>query len=84
MIARADDQAQIAVDKATSLYRAGLENHLSVLNAQRVSNNLQDARVQARLNSATTVVLLHKALGGEWRVPQDAPPEDEALTEEAT
>ncbi|WP_042062917.1 efflux transporter outer membrane subunit [Aeromonas allosaccharophila] len=84
LIARADDQAQIAVNKATSLYQAGLENHLSVLNAQRVSNNLQDARVQVRLNSATTVVLLHKALGGEWRVPQDAPQEDEALTEEAT
>ena len=70
LINQADQQARLAVNKATSLYRAGLENHLSVLNAQRVSNNLQDAKVQARLNTATTVVMLHKALGGEWTVPQ--------------
>ncbi|MGL4508284.1 MAG: TolC family protein, partial [Aeromonas sobria] len=70
LINQADEQARLAVNKATSLYRAGLENHLSVLNAQRVSNNLQDAKVQARLNTATTVVMLHKALGGEWTVPQ--------------
>ncbi len=56
--------------KATSLYRAGLENHLSVLNAQNVKNNIQDAEVVARLNTASTVVTLYKALGGDWSLKQ--------------
>ncbi|GGO66180.1 efflux transporter outer membrane subunit [Bowmanella pacifica] len=70
----ANNQAQSAVDKATALYRAGLVNHLAVLDAQRQKNQLQDAEVVARLNTATNVVLLHKALGGNWSVtPVPAP-----------
>ncbi|MGX2952403.1 TolC family protein [Shewanella sp. JL219SE-S6] len=69
-IAKAEAQAETAVTKATSLYRAGLENHLSVLNAQNVKNNIQDAEVVARLNTASTVVTLYKALGGDWSLEQ--------------
>lgn len=69
-ITKAEAQAETAVTKATSLYRAGLENHLSVLNAQNVKNNIQDAEVVARLNTASAVVTLYKALGGDWSLEQ--------------
>lgn len=65
-ILEANDQAKTAVQKAKSLYRAGLINHLSVLDAERQQNQLQDAEVVARLGTATNVVMLQKALGGDW------------------
>lgn len=71
-ILEADLQAQTAVDKAKSLYRAGLVNHLSVLDAQRQRNQLQDAEVQARLGTVTNLVMLQKALGGDWEINKDA------------
>ncbi|MFM5441339.1 efflux transporter outer membrane subunit [Aeromonas enteropelogenes] len=72
-LGEANQQAQTALTKAKALYRAGLVNHLSVLDAERQQNSVQDAEIVARLNSATNVVLLHKALGGDWEVPQPAP-----------
>lgn len=68
-VGNADQEAQNAVDKANSLYRSGLVPHLAVLDAQRQKNSIQDAEVLARLNTASSVVMLHKALGGDWVVP---------------
>ncbi|MGB2078466.1 MAG: efflux transporter outer membrane subunit [Vibrio sp.] len=76
-ILEADYQAQHAVDKAKSLYRAGLVNHLSVLDAQRQRNQLQDAEVQARLSTVTNLVLLQKSLGGDWTLPAAHNAQDE-------
>lgn len=78
-ILEADHQAQNAVDKAKSLYRAGLVNHLSVLDAQRQRNQLEDAEVQARLSTVTNLVLLQKSLGGDWTIsPHEVSPFDES------
>lgn len=65
----AEQQAETALGKANSLYKSGLVNHLSVLDAQRQKNQVQDAEVLARLNTASSVVMLHKALGGDWNAP---------------
>ncbi|MGS3184838.1 efflux transporter outer membrane subunit [Aeromonas taiwanensis] len=72
-LGEANQQAQTALTKARALYRAGLVNHLSVLDAERQQNSVQDAEIVARLSSATNVVLLHKALGGDWEIPEPAP-----------
>lgn len=73
----ADQEAQIAVDKATSLYRSGLVPHLSVLDAQRQKNSIQDAELLARLNTASSVVMLHKALGGDWSIASEKQSKDD-------
>ena len=65
----ANQEAQKAVDKSESLYRSGLIPHLAVLDAQRQKNSIQDAEVVARLNTVSSVVMLHKALGGDWVIP---------------
>ncbi|WP_163132173.1 efflux transporter outer membrane subunit [Agarivorans sp. Alg241-V36] len=65
-IDHASSQADLALSKANSLYRAGLLDHLAVLDAQRQQNLLQDAQVLAQLQTANTIVGLHKSLGGDW------------------
>lgn len=62
--------AQRAVTKAESLYRAGLIDYLSVLDAQRQKRMLEDRLVAARLQSAQATVAVHKALGGNWVVAE--------------
>ncbi|BBM67241.1 outer membrane protein [Vibrio alfacsensis] len=55
-----------AVGKAKSLYRAGLIDHLSVLDAQRQQRMMQDRQIAARLQTAQVTVALYKSLGGNW------------------
>ncbi|MEZ8194021.1 efflux transporter outer membrane subunit [Vibrio cortegadensis] len=55
-----------AVMKAKSLYRAGLINHLAVLDAQRQQKLMQDRQIAAKLQTAQVTVGLYKALGGDW------------------
>ncbi|MFW8633221.1 efflux transporter outer membrane subunit [Vibrio natriegens] len=55
-----------AVSKAKSLYRAGLIDHLSVLDAQRQQRMMQDQRVAAKLQTAQATIALYKSLGGDW------------------
>ncbi|MGR5260358.1 efflux transporter outer membrane subunit [Vibrio astriarenae] len=62
------DAARNAVSKAESLYKAGLIDYLSVLDAQRQKRMLQDRQVAARLQSAQATVAVHKAIGGNWVV----------------
>lgn len=70
------DEAMIATDKAVSkaksLYRAGLIDHLSVLDAQRQQRMMQDQRVAAKLQTAQATIALYKSLGGDWSITQDA------------
>ncbi|WP_221076298.1 efflux transporter outer membrane subunit [Agarivorans aestuarii] len=65
-IEQASEQADLALSKANSLYRAGLLDHLAVLDAQRQQNLLEDAQVLAQLQTANSIVGLHKSLGGDW------------------
>ncbi|MGF1761176.1 efflux transporter outer membrane subunit [Photobacterium sagamiensis] len=64
------NEAQLEIDKAVSkaksLYRAGLADHLAVLDAQRQQNLMKDRTVAAKLQTAQVAVGLHKALGGDW------------------
>lgn len=69
-IALASDKAELALAKAHTLYQSGLIDHLQVLDAQRQQNALQDAEIVAQLQTWQSVVELHKALGGDWQVPQ--------------
>ncbi|PSW14662.1 hypothetical protein C9J01_09595 [Photobacterium rosenbergii] len=63
---KATQSTQKAVDKAKSLYDAGLTDSLSVLDAQRQLNAMRDRQVVAKLQTAQVTVSLYKALGGDW------------------
>jgi NodT family efflux transporter outer membrane factor (OMF) lipoprotein len=60
------DQAQRALDLAQSRYRAGAEDLLTVLDAQRSLYGAQAERVQLRQQRLQASVALYKALGGGW------------------
>ena len=64
------DKATAAVNKAVTkakfLYKAGLVDHLAVLDAQRQQKVMQDQQVAAKLQTAQVTVGLYKALGGDW------------------
>jgi outer membrane protein TolC len=59
-----------AVSKAKSLYRAGLIDYLSVLDAQRQQRMMQDRQVATKLQTAQVTVALYKSLGGDWTLEQ--------------
>lgn len=61
------EQAQRAFDLAENRYRAGAEDLLSVLEAQRTLFDAQNQRVQLRRDRLQASVALYKALGGGWR-----------------
>ncbi|GIU53916.1 MULTISPECIES: efflux transporter outer membrane subunit [Shewanella] len=65
-LSTAADQTQTAVSKAKSLYKAGLIDYIQVLDAQRQDNLMQDSLVVAQLNIASNLILVNKALGGDW------------------
>lgn len=68
---RVDEAARAvdnAVEKAKSLYRAGLVDHLSVLDAQRQQKVMRDRQVAAKLQTAQITVGVYKALGGNWKL----------------
>lgn len=67
-ITEALQQTETALSKANALYNAGLIDYLSVLDAQRQHNMMKDRVVAAKLQTAQSVVGLHKALGGEWEI----------------
>jgi len=67
-INEAAKESEKALDKARSLYKAGLINHLSVLDAQRQHNMLKERVIAAQLQTAQSIVSVHKALGGNWEI----------------
>ncbi len=56
-----------AVDLATALYRAGENDFLSVLDAQRSLYVAEDTLAQSNRIVSTNLVALFKALGGGWQ-----------------
>ncbi len=73
---RIDDAVEatdVAVNKAKSLYRAGLIDHISVLDAQRQQRLLRDRQVAAKLQTAQITVALYKSLGGDWTADVASP-----------
>lgn len=48
-------------------YRAGIENYLTMLTAQRDLFEAQQALIDTRLARMTNLVTLYRALGGGWR-----------------
>jgi NodT family efflux transporter outer membrane factor (OMF) lipoprotein len=55
-----------ALALATERYTSGLENFLSVLDAQRSSYAAEDQLVQSERDVAISLVAVYKALGGGW------------------
>ncbi|MCL1137180.1 efflux transporter outer membrane subunit [Shewanella pneumatophori] len=70
LVSEAEAETSNAVNKAKSLYKAGLTDYLSILDAQRQHNLLKDRVVAAKLQTAHLTIGLHKALGGDWQQPQ--------------
>ncbi|GIU15738.1 MULTISPECIES: efflux transporter outer membrane subunit [unclassified Shewanella] len=68
LVIEAEAETTNAVNKAKSLYKAGLSDYLSILDAQRQQNMLRDRMVAAKLQTAHMTIGLHKALGGNWQV----------------
>jgi NodT family efflux transporter outer membrane factor (OMF) lipoprotein len=66
----ATNETAKAVDKAKSLYKAGLVDSFSVLDAQRQLNMMRDQQVIAKLQTSEVTVKLYKALGGDWSLPE--------------
>ena len=63
------DGARRALDLAELRYKAGADDLLSVLDAQRTLFSAQDQTAQVRLSRLQASVALYKALGGGWRNP---------------
>jgi NodT family efflux transporter outer membrane factor (OMF) lipoprotein len=64
--AQVQTQAREALRLAEVRYREGVDDLLSVLDAQRTLFNAQDQLAQIRLNRLSAAVSLYKALGGGW------------------
>lgn len=68
---KADLQASVAasrraLDLAMERYTGGLENFLSVLDAQRSLYAAQDLLIQSESSTAVDLIAVYKALGGGW------------------
>lgn len=67
-IDKAYQSATRALGKAKSLYRAGLVDYLSVLDAQRQCRAMEDRQLAAKLQTAQVTVGVYKSLGGDWSI----------------
>ncbi|OLQ88175.1 hypothetical protein BIY22_08395 [Vibrio panuliri] len=67
-IEHARQSSEVALSKAKSLYRAGLVDHLTVLDAQRQYRLMLDRQVAAKLQTAQVTVGVYKSLGGDWQI----------------
>jgi multidrug efflux system outer membrane protein len=63
-------QARLALQLAEVRYRAGADDLLTVLDAQRTLFQAEDQLAQIRLSRLQASVGLFKALGGAWKMPQ--------------
>jgi NodT family efflux transporter outer membrane factor (OMF) lipoprotein len=64
----ASDQAAQALNISTTLYKAGLDNYLSVTVAQTQALATETSEVQARVRELQGCLSLIRALGGGWTV----------------
>jgi NodT family efflux transporter outer membrane factor (OMF) lipoprotein len=59
-------QSQTALELSRELYRSGLVDFLTVLDAQRELYSNEDLLAQSQTSVTTNLVALYKALGGGW------------------
>jgi NodT family efflux transporter outer membrane factor (OMF) lipoprotein len=71
----AAEASELAFQRSTRLYKAGLTDFLHVLVDQRAAFAAQDMATRSELESASDAIALYKALGGGW---QDVYPDGEA------
>lgn len=71
-IEKAYQSAETALTKAESLYRAGLIDYMSVLDAQRQKRLLLDQQVAAKLQTSQVTIGLYKSMGGDWSVEEQS------------
>ena len=55
-----------ALDLATDRYTSGLENFLSVLDAQHALYAAEDDEARSETNAMVSLIVVYKALGGGW------------------
>jgi outer membrane protein, multidrug efflux system len=55
-----------ALDLATERYTGGLENFLSVLDAQRAVYSAEDSLAESETHAMVSLIAVYKALGGGW------------------
>lgn len=74
-----------ALDLAMERYTSGLENFLSVLDAQRSVYAAEDQLVQSERNTVVSLIAVYKSLGGGWSSdgPAPTPPRTAASTRES-
>ena len=70
------DHAGKALDLARSRYRDGVEQFVTVLDAERTLLSAQQGAAQSATNVSIYIVSLYKALGGGWE--RDFPPQPHA------
>jgi NodT family efflux transporter outer membrane factor (OMF) lipoprotein len=70
---RADQAAQRSVSLAKDLYRGGLRDFESVLEAQRTLILVQDQHASAKAAVVLEMIGLYKALGGGWSLDETYP-----------
>lgn len=61
------DAAQNAYDLSNARYKQGIDNYLSVLDAQRTSYSAQQSEIEVQRAYLSNLVTLYKALGGGAR-----------------
>ena len=64
--------AQQAVELATQRYHGGVEEFLTVLDAQRTLLSIQEQLTLSQTRAATALVAVYKALGGGWETETQA------------
>lgn len=64
--------SQEAVELVEIQYNTGLTDFLNVLDAERNLLNVQTQQIESSKNIANDAILLYKALGGGWKIPQDS------------
>jgi outer membrane protein TolC len=64
------EQSRIALKLAEIRYRQGIDDLLTLLDAQRTLFQAEDQLAQIRLARLQASVGLFKALGGGWQLPQ--------------
>jgi NodT family efflux transporter outer membrane factor (OMF) lipoprotein len=62
-----------ALDLATERYTGGVENFLSVLDAQRALYAAEDDQARSETNTVVTLIAIYKALGGGWAASEPPP-----------
>ncbi len=69
---------QVALDRATDLYRNGIGDFITVLTNERSLYAAEDARAESALAKAQQTIALYKALGSGWETLPDGIPRTSA------